>query len=353
MGGNSSRELARGIRGPPRSQGQVPCFALPLLPRRLAGFGLAAGLALALAASFPSHASAASATGCSVQKRAARIVSLKRFKRQIRPARAAFFRKHRSARARHAFRAGQQRRLTALKRAVKQCGSAGGTAVPEAAPDPVPPPCSPSLYSAPFTEMNEGTTNAALPLRPAGPISRRDALRRLPGPPFERVDEHALRQAGPALSCLVRRGLLWARPARRRPREPVVPDAEQPRKLRAPERDQLARAPRLHGRRDRSGRRQRRLLRLPGRLRRCRQGHRGRPLARLPGLPGLRHPGRRSRDPVRRNLLPGHALGRAGTPRTSSSTRPGTSSACRTSTASSTTPTATSGTSSASQVAGT
>jgi len=140
------------------------------LPRRLTGFGVAAGLALALAASFPSHASAASATGCSVQKRAARIVSLKRFKRQVRPARAAFFRKHKSARVRHAFRAGQQRRLTALKRAVKKCGSAGAIAAPEAAPDPVPPPCSPSLYSAPFTEMNEGTTNTALPLRPSGPI---------------------------------------------------------------------------------------------------------------------------------------------------------------------------------------
>ena len=310
MGGNSSRELARGIRGPPRSQGQVPCFALPLLPRRLAGFGVAAGLALALAASFPSHASAASATGCSVQKRAARIVSVKRFKRQIRPARAAFFRKHGSARARHAFRAGQQRRLTALKRAVKQCGSAGGTAVPEAAPDPVPPPCSPSLYSAPFTEMNEGTTNTALPLRPAGPIRAVMLFVDFP-------DLHSSESASTLYDRLVRRSRAWYDEVsygrvqtRRRPREPVVPDAEQPRELRAPERDQLARAPRLHGRRDRSGRRQRRLLRLPGRLRRCRQGHRGRPLARLPGLPGLRHPGRRSRDPVRRNLLPGHALGR-------------------------------------------
>src|SRR6186997_741729 len=44
------------------------------------------------------------------------------------------------------------------------------------------------------------------------PDSRRDALRGLPGPPFERVGEHALRPASPALSCLVRRGLLRARP---------------------------------------------------------------------------------------------------------------------------------------------
>ena len=35
---------------------------------------------------------------------------------------------------------------------------------------PPTPPCSPSLYSAPYTEMNEGTTNAALPLRPNGQI---------------------------------------------------------------------------------------------------------------------------------------------------------------------------------------
>src|SRR5262245_46085793 len=33
------------------------------------------------------------------------------------------------------------------------------------APDPSPRPCSPSLYSAPYTEMNEGTTNSSLPLK--------------------------------------------------------------------------------------------------------------------------------------------------------------------------------------------
>jgi len=170
MGGNSSRELSRGIRRPPRSQGQVPYSALSLLPRRLAVAGLAAGLALALAASFSAHASAASRSTCSVQKRAARIVSLSLFQGQIKPARAAFYRKHRRARARHKFLVGQQRRLTALKRAVIHCGTSGGRAVADAVPDPTPSPCSPSLYSAPFTEMNEGTTNSALPLRPSGPI---------------------------------------------------------------------------------------------------------------------------------------------------------------------------------------
>jgi M6 family metalloprotease-like protein len=148
----------------------VPYSALSLLPRRLVGAGLVTGLALALAASFPSHASAASRAGCSAQTRAARIVSLSLFKGQAGPARAAFFRKHKRARARHAFLVGQQRRLAALKRAVDRCGTSGSTAVTDAAPDPAPPPCSPSLYSAPFTEMNEGTTNAALPLRPGGPI---------------------------------------------------------------------------------------------------------------------------------------------------------------------------------------
>src|SRR6266540_4049223 len=35
-----------------------------------------------------------------------------------------------------------------------------------------PRPCSPSLYSAPFTDMNEGTTNSALPLKPQGRVLR-------------------------------------------------------------------------------------------------------------------------------------------------------------------------------------
>ena len=148
----------------------MPYFVLSLLPRRLAGGALATGLALALAASFPAHASAAAKAGCSVQTRAARSVSLSRFRSQVKPARAAFFRTHKRARARHAFLVGQQRRLTALRRAVARCGTSGATAVPDAAPDPVPPPCSPSLYSAPYREMNEGTTNAALPLQPNGRI---------------------------------------------------------------------------------------------------------------------------------------------------------------------------------------
>jgi M6 family metalloprotease-like protein len=148
----------------------MPRSARSPLARRLAGVGLVTGLALALAASFPAHASAASATGCSAQKRATRIVSLSLYKGQVRPARAAFFRKHKRARVRHAFLVGQQRRLTALKRAVTRCGRSGTSAVPDAVPDPAPPPCSPSLYSAPFTEMNEGTTNAALPLQPNGRI---------------------------------------------------------------------------------------------------------------------------------------------------------------------------------------
>lgn len=171
MGGRSSRELARG-RGPPsRSEGQVH-YAAPLsLLRRLAGVGLAIGLFLALAASFPTHASAASRPGCSVQTRAAKIVSLRLFKSQIKPARAVFFRRHKRAHKRHAFVVGQQRRLTSLKRAVARCGKSGTNAVPESAPDPETVPCSPSLYSAPYTEMNEGTTNAALPLRP-GPRIR-------------------------------------------------------------------------------------------------------------------------------------------------------------------------------------
>jgi M6 family metalloprotease-like protein len=142
--------------------------ALPL-PRRLAGAGLVTGLLLALAASFPTNSPAALGPGCSVQKRAARIVSLHLFRGQIKPARAAFFRRHKRAGTRHAFVTGQQRRLTALKRAIARCGTAAN-AVAEAAPDPQPPPCSPSLYAAPYTEMNEGTTNSALPLQPGAQI---------------------------------------------------------------------------------------------------------------------------------------------------------------------------------------
>jgi len=84
------------------------------------------------------------------------------------PARAAFFRTHKRARARGVFAAGQRKRLAQLKRAVTRCST---SSVPEGKQDPPPPPCSPSLYSAPNTEMNEGTTNVALPLRPAGKIS--------------------------------------------------------------------------------------------------------------------------------------------------------------------------------------
>jgi M6 family metalloprotease-like protein len=105
-----------------------------------------------------------------VQARAAKSVSLQLFRGRIKPARAAFFRRHKRARVRHAFVTGQQRRLTSLKRAVARCGTSAANAVPEIAPDPQTPPCSPSLYSAPYTEMNEGTTNAALPLQPGAQI---------------------------------------------------------------------------------------------------------------------------------------------------------------------------------------
>ncbi|MEP6909288.1 MAG: M6 family metalloprotease domain-containing protein [Actinomycetota bacterium] len=147
----------------------MPPYACLLSRRRLAGVGLAICLALVAAASFPSHASAAK-RGCVVQTRAARIVSLRLFKAQINPARTAYFRAHKRTRARHAFAVGQQRRLTALKRAVTACSTSAGHAVSDGLTDPPTAPCAPSLYSAPYTEMNEGTTNAALPLRPDGRI---------------------------------------------------------------------------------------------------------------------------------------------------------------------------------------
>lgn len=105
-----------------------------------------------------------------MQTRAARIVSLRLFRGQLKPARKAFFRRHKRARTRRAFVAGQQRRLTTLRRSAARCSTSGTNAVPESAPDPETAPCSPSLYSAPYTEMNEGTTNATLPLRPGAQI---------------------------------------------------------------------------------------------------------------------------------------------------------------------------------------
>jgi len=178
------------------------CSARFLVALRLAGVGLAVGLALAVAGSFPAHASAASHTGCSAQTRAARIVSLNRFKRKVRPARAAFFHAHTGTRARREFVVGQRHRLASLKRAVKNCRPSAPAAVPEAAPDPEPPPCSPSLYSAPFTEMNEGTTNAALPLRPTGPVRALMLFVDFP-------DLHSSESMSPLYDRLVKRSRAW------------------------------------------------------------------------------------------------------------------------------------------------
>ena len=81
---------------------------------------------------------------------------------------AAYFKHHTNKKERRAFVRAMNRKLATLRRGVDACGSAGTSA--ETAPDPTPAPCSPSLYSAPYTEMNEGTTNSALPLRRSGTI---------------------------------------------------------------------------------------------------------------------------------------------------------------------------------------
>jgi M6 family metalloprotease-like protein len=141
------------------------------LPLRLAVLGLATGLFLTLAASLPARASAAESTVCGAQKQAARAIALRVFELQMMPARKAFFRRHKHPRDRRAFVAGQKRRLASLRSALRRCRLGTGTsAVAEGTGDPQPPPCSPSLFSAPYTEMNEGTTNSALPLRPDGQI---------------------------------------------------------------------------------------------------------------------------------------------------------------------------------------
>jgi M6 family metalloprotease-like protein len=84
--------------------------------------------------------------------------------------RTAFFQRHKNPRARTAFVAGQQRRLASLRTAVRNCNLSGGSGVTEGVTDPPTTPCSPTLFSSPYTEMNEGTTNSVLPLRPDGQI---------------------------------------------------------------------------------------------------------------------------------------------------------------------------------------
>jgi len=139
------------------------------LRRRLAGVALIIGLALALAASFSARGSAATGLSCSFATRSVGVISLRSFEHRIKPARAAFFRKHRQARPRRRFLAAQRARLARLKRAVARC-SGSPNALADANPNP-PPPCSPSLYAAPFTDNNEGNTNSSLPLRPVSRIS--------------------------------------------------------------------------------------------------------------------------------------------------------------------------------------
>ncbi len=147
--------------------------AAHFLRRRLAGVALVTGLALALSASLSATpAAAAKSKPCSFQTRSARVISLRYFESGIKPARAAFFRKHRRHGARRAFLAGQRARLGALRRAVARCSSSNSSAVADASPsDPATPPCSPSLFSAPYTDNNEGTTNSTLPLRPGPRVS--------------------------------------------------------------------------------------------------------------------------------------------------------------------------------------
>jgi M6 family metalloprotease-like protein len=138
-------------------------------PRRRAVLILATGLALAVAAALPTRASAASSPVCNAQKQASRAIALRLYSSQMTAAKRSFFRRHKSPRARRAFVAGQKRRLTSLRTAVRGC-NVSGVSVAEGVSDPPTTPCSPSLFSAPYTEMNEGTTNSSLPLRPKGQV---------------------------------------------------------------------------------------------------------------------------------------------------------------------------------------
>jgi M6 family metalloprotease-like protein len=126
---------------------------------------------VALACS-PGAASAAPQTpqlDCSAQAQAARTAAVRRFQRTMPAQIRAYFRHHHNKRQRRAFVRAMKRRLAELRQAAEACGPSSGT-TGESAPDPAPPSCSPSLFSAPYTEMNEGTTNSELPLRPDGQV---------------------------------------------------------------------------------------------------------------------------------------------------------------------------------------
>ena len=116
------------------------------------------------------HASAAPQLDCSAKAQSARVLALRRFQHTMRASRTAYFAHHPSRRERRGFVRAQKRKLASLRHAADTCGPNSGSAADSAAQDPAPPSCSPSLYSAPYTEMNEGTTNTALPLRPQGPV---------------------------------------------------------------------------------------------------------------------------------------------------------------------------------------
>jgi M6 family metalloprotease-like protein len=80
---------------------------------------------------------------------------------------AAYFKHHTNKRKRAVFVRAMKQKLTKLRRAASSCGKTSGASADKAS-DATPPSCTPSLYSAPQTGLNEGTTNAALPLHPAG-----------------------------------------------------------------------------------------------------------------------------------------------------------------------------------------
>jgi M6 family metalloprotease-like protein len=131
---------------------------------------LAIVLGLAFSAALPARASAAPRPACSPKEQAARAIALRVYSGQMKAQRAAFFRSHRSPRARQAFVDGQRKKRNSLRAAVRACKLSPASGVAEGASDAPTAACSPTLFSAPYTEMNEGTTHSVLPLRPDGQI---------------------------------------------------------------------------------------------------------------------------------------------------------------------------------------
>ena len=118
-------------------------------------------MAIAVAAAAAAFAGPADAAACTAEQKQARSAALAQYQRQLTPVRAAYFRKHKSRKARAAFVKAQQKKLRALR-------AAAACSVP-----PLPPSSSAScsFMLAPHPEVGRGPLG--YPVLNEGPIDRR------------------------------------------------------------------------------------------------------------------------------------------------------------------------------------